>query len=194
MEGARAIDSRRRWVLTVVSLASVLVILAIQMPSVVLPEIGEDLGASFAELQWVVNAYALTLAALLLAAGSLSDRLGRKRVFIWGLGVFLASSLLCALAWSPPVLDLARAAQGVGGATLFAGSLAILGTEFQGPARGRALGLWGAAVAAGIAAPPLVGGALGTALGWRAIFFFCFVLTLPAVATLAIASRTHGGT
>jgi MFS family permease len=122
------LDRRRLWVLVIACVATALVILSINLPTVILPEIAGNLSASFAEQQWLVNAYALSLAALLLTAGSLSDRLGRKRVFVAGLVRFLLSSLLCGLAWDPVVLDLARAAQGVGGAVLFAGSLAILGT------------------------------------------------------------------
>ncbi len=175
------LDARRRWVLGIVCLATALVILSINLPSVILPTLGRELGASFAEQQWVVNAYALSLAALLLTAGSLADRLGRKRVFVWGLVWFLLSSLLCGLAWSPLALDLARGAQGVGGAVLFAGSLAILAEEFRGPERGSALGVWSAAIAASIAAGPLIGGALGETLGWRWAFFLCVVLTLPAI-------------
>ena len=184
------LEARKRRVLGVVCLATVLVILSINLPSVILPTLGPDLGASFAQQQWVINAYALSLAALLLTAGSLADRLGRKRIFVWGLVWFLFSSLSCGLAWSPLVLDLARGAQGVGGAALFASSLALLAEEFQGPERGGALGIWSAAIAASIAAGPLVGGALSETLGWRWTFFLCVVLTLPAIP-LAIASLSE---
>jgi EmrB/QacA subfamily drug resistance transporter len=184
------LDRRRLWVLVIACVATALVILSINLPTVILPEIAGNLSASFAEQQWVVNAYALSLAALLLTAGSLSDRLGRKRVFVAGLVWFLLSSLLCGLAWGPVVLDLARAAQGVGGAVLFAGSLAILGEEFQGSERGGALGIWGAVVGAATAAGPLVGGALSETLGWRWAFHLCVVLTLPAIP-LAIAYLTE---
>lgn len=192
------LDARRLWVLVIACVATALVILSINLPTVILPEIAADLSASFAEQQWVVNAYALSLAALLLTAGSLSDRLGRKRVFVAGLVWFLFSSLLCGLAWSPVVLDLARAAQGAGGAVLFAGSLAILGEEFQGSERGGALGIWGAVVGAATAAGPLFGGALSATLGWRWAFHLCVVLALPtivlAVLHLAESSdRVSGG-
>ena len=182
--------SRRRWVLGIVCLATILVILSINLPSVILPALDRQLGASFAEQQWVVNAYALSLAALLLTSGSLADRLGRKRVFVWGLVWFLLSSLLCSLAWSPIVLDLARGAQGIGGAALFADSLALLAEEFQGPERSSALGVWAAAIAASIAAGPLVGGALSQTLGWRSTFFLCALLTLPTIP-LAIANLSE---
>ena len=184
------VDARKRRVLGVVCLATVLVILSINLPSVILPALGDKLGASFAEQQWVINAYALSLAALLLTAGSLADRLGRKRVFVWGLVWFLLTSLLCGLAWGPVVLDLARGAQGVGGAALFAGSLALLAEEFRGAERGRALGIWSAAIAASIAAGPLVGGALSETLGWRWAFFLCVALTVPAIP-LAIANLSE---
>lgn len=183
-------DARKRRVLGVVCLATALVILSINLPSVILPVLGDELGASFAEQQWVINAYALSLAALLLTAGSLADRLGRKRVFVWGLVWFLLASLLCGLAWGPVVLDLARGAQGVGGAALFAGSLALLAEEFRGTERGGALGVWSAAIAASIAAGPLVGGALSETLGWRWAFFLCVALTVPAIP-LAIANLSE---
>lgn len=180
------------WVLAVVCVATALVILSVNMPSIILPALEEDLGASFAEQQWVVNAYALSLAALLLTAGSLSDRVGRKRVFVWGLVLFALSSLLCGLSWSPLVLDVARGAQGIGGAALFAGSLAILGEEFRGPERGGALGVWSAAIAAAIAAGPLIAGAASQTLGWRWTFFLCVVLAVPTIrlaATHLVESR-----
>lgn len=183
-------EARKRRVLGVVCLATVLVILSINLPSVILPALGDELRASFAEQQWVINAYALSLAALLLTAGSLADRLGRKRIFVWGLVWFLLSSLLCGLAWEPVVLDLARGAQGVGGAALFAGSLALLAQEFRGAERGRALGVWSAAIAASIAVGPLVGGALTETFGWRWAFFLCVALTLPAIP-LAIANLSE---
>lgn len=110
------INARKRRVLGVVCLATVLVTLSINMPSVILPALGDKLGASFAEQQWVVTAYALSLAALLLTAGSLADRLGRERILVWGRVWFLLTSLLCGLAWMPVILDLARGPRGRGGA------------------------------------------------------------------------------
>src|SRR5215211_495883 len=117
--------ARKWWTLIAVSVATFMLLLDITVVNVALPSIREDHGASFTELQWVVDAYALTLAALVLTAGSLADRLGRRRLFAAGLTIFSAASLLCALAPDPASLDLARALQGVGGAAMFAVSLAL---------------------------------------------------------------------
>ena len=159
---------RKWWTLLLVSLATFMLLLDITVVNVALPSIRQDLGASFTDLQWVVDAYALTLAALVLAAGSLADRLGRRRLFAAGLVIFSAASLLCALAPDPTLLSLARALQGVGGAVLFAVSLALVAQEFPaGPQRGTAMGLYGATIGMAVAIGPLVGGALTDGLGWR---------------------------
>ena len=118
--------ARKWWTLIAVSVATFMLLLDITVVNVALPSIRDDLGASFGDLQWVVDAYALTLAAFVLTAGSLADRLGRRRLFAWGLGIFSGASLLCALAPDPTFLNLARALQGVGGAVMFAVSLALL--------------------------------------------------------------------
>jgi EmrB/QacA subfamily drug resistance transporter len=163
---------RKWWTLLAVSVATFMLLLDITVVNVALPSIRKDLGASFTDLQWVVDAYALTLAALVLPAGSLADRLGRRRVFAAGLAIFSAASLLCALAPDPTLLSLARALQGVGGAVLFAVSLALVAQEFPaGPQRGTAMGLYGATIGMAVAIGPLVGGALTDGLGWRSIFF-----------------------
>jgi EmrB/QacA subfamily drug resistance transporter len=159
------------WTLIAVSVATFMLLLDITVVNVALPSIRKDLGASFTDLQWVVDAYALTLAALVLPAGSLADRLGRRRLFAAGLAIFSAASLLCALAPDPTLLSLARALQGVGGAVLFAVSLALVAQEFPaGPQRGTAMGLYGATIGMAVAIGPLVGGALTDSLGWRSIF------------------------
>jgi EmrB/QacA subfamily drug resistance transporter len=178
---------RKWWTLLVVSLATFMLLLDITVVNVALPSIRQDLGASFTDLQWVVDAYALTLAALVLAAGSLADRLGRRRLFAAGLVIFSAASLLCALAPDPTLLSLARALQGVGGAVLFAVSLALVAQEFPaGPQRGTAMGLYGATIGMAVAIGPLVGGTLTDGLGWRSIFY----LNLPVgVAALALTYR-----
>ena len=106
--------ARKWWTLIAVSVATFMLLLDITVVNVALPSIRDDLGGSFSDLQWVVDAYALTLAALVLTAGSLADRLGRRRLFTWGLGVFSAASLLCALAPDPAFLNFSRALQGVG--------------------------------------------------------------------------------
>jgi EmrB/QacA subfamily drug resistance transporter len=178
---------RKWWTLLAVSVATFMLLLDITVVNVALPSIREDLGASFTDLQWVVDAYALTLATLVLTAGSLADRLGRRRLFAVGLVIFSVASLLCALAPDPTLLSLARALQGVGGAVLFAVSLALVAQEFPaGPQRGMAMGLYGATIGMAVAIGPLVGGALTDGLGWRSIFS----LNLPVgVAALAVTYR-----
>ena len=152
--------------------------------NVALPVIQEDLDASFGELQWVIDAYALTLAVVLLTAGALADKVGRRRVFSAGLVVFAAASVLCAAAGSAVVLDLARALQGLGAAAMFATSLALLANEFEPGERGTALGIWGAISGGALAIGPLVGGALVDGPGWR----WVFVLNIPIVAVLLYAT------
>ena len=173
--------TRERWItLLVVSAATAMLLLDVTVVNVALPAIRADLGASFGEMQWVIDAYALTLAATLLSAGALADRIGRRAVFAWGLALFTACSALCAAASSPVFLDLARAAQGVGAAAMFASSLALLANEFQDEERGFALGVWGGVTGAALAIGPLVGGVLTDELDWRWIF----LVNLPIGALL----------
>jgi EmrB/QacA subfamily drug resistance transporter len=161
----------RRWTLVAVCTTTFMLLLDITVVNVALPNIQEQLHASLTGLQWVVDAYALTLAALILTAGALSDRYGRRLLFIVGVVIFTASSLLCGLAWNIAVLDVARAVQGVGGAALFATALALIGAEYHGPDIGGAIAIWGATIGAAVASGPLVGGILTDAFDWRSIFF-----------------------
>jgi EmrB/QacA subfamily drug resistance transporter len=162
----------RKWrVLIVVCVAVFMLLLDITVVNVALPNIDKELNTSFTDLQWIVDAYALTLAATLLNAGSLGDRIGRKRVFLSGIALFTVASALCGAAQSPTWLIVARGVQGIGGAAMFAGSLAIISQEFFGRERGTAFGIWGATVGMAVAIGPLVGGALTTYVGWRWIFF-----------------------
>jgi EmrB/QacA subfamily drug resistance transporter len=163
---------------------------AVRQPFALVPSIRADLGASFTDLQWVVDAYALTLAALVLTAGSLADRLGRRRVFAAGLAVFSAASLLCALAPDPTFLNAARALQGVGAAAMFAVSLALIAQEFTaGRERGMAMGIYGATMGVAVAIGPLVGGALTDPLGWESIFYLNVPIGAAAIAVTYLKLR-----
>jgi EmrB/QacA subfamily drug resistance transporter len=177
-----------RWVtLAVVSAGTAMLLLDVTVVNVALPALREDLGASFSELQWVIDAYALTLAATLLTAGALADRLGRRRVFAGGLVAFTVCSALCGLATSGVVLDIGRGLQGIGAAAMFAASLALLAHEFQGAERGFALGVWGAITGAALAIGPLVGGLLVDAASWR----WVFLVNLPIGAVLVWLTVTR---
>ena len=174
---------RKWWTLIAVSVATFMLLLDITVVNVALPSIRDDLGASFTDLQWVIDAYALTLAALVLTAGSLADRLGRRRLFAAGLAIFSVASLLCGFAPDPTFLNLARALQGVGGAAMFAVSLALVAQEFPaGRERGTAMGLYGATIGVAVAIGPLVGGALTDGLGWESIFFLNVPIGAAAIA------------
>src|SRR4051794_29990288 len=120
------------WTLVAVLLATFMLLLDVTIVNVALPSIARDLHADFSDLQWVVDAYALTLAAALLTAGSIADLIGRRKVFVTGLVVFSAASAACGLAGTPLVLNLARGVQGLGGALMFATSLALLASAYQG--------------------------------------------------------------
>src|SRR4051794_16521909 len=132
------------WTLVAVCLGIFMLLLDITIVNVALPDIQTELSSSFSDLQWVVDAYALTLAALLLTSGSLADLFGRRLLYIIGLSIFTGASLLCGLAQDTLLLQLSRALQGVGGAVMFAVSLALLADAFRGKDRGVAFGVWGA--------------------------------------------------
>jgi EmrB/QacA subfamily drug resistance transporter len=174
---------RKWWTLAAVSVATFMLLLDITVVNTALPAIEEDLGASFTELQWVVDAYTLSLAALVLTAGVLADRLGRRRVFAAGLGIFSVASLLAGLAPDPTFLNLARGLQGVGGAIMFAVSLALIAQEFKpGRERGMAMGVYGATIGVSVAFGPVVGGALVEGVGWESIFFINVPVGIAAIA------------
>ena len=128
---------RKWWTLIVVCVATFMLLLDITIVNVALPSIQTALHSNFQDLQWVVDAYSLTLAALLLTAGSLADLLGRRLVFAVGLAIFTGASLVCGLSTTPLMLNLARGVQGIGGAAMLATSLALIAQEFQGRERGR---------------------------------------------------------
>jgi len=173
---------RRWWTLGAVCVATFMLLLDITIVNVALPDIAKDLRSSFSDLQWVIDAYALSLAALLLTAGSLADLFGRRLVFTLGLAIFTTASLLCALSGSPLFLELARALQGVGAAAMFATSLALLAATFQGRERGTAFGVWGATTGAAVAVGPLVGGVLTESVGWQSIFLINVPIGIGAIA------------
>src|SRR3954470_16026361 len=183
---------RKWWTLTVVCVAVFMLLLDITVVNVALPLIERDLDASFSDLQWVVDAYALTLAAFLLTAGSVADLVGRRRVFVVGVCVFTAASALCGLSSTPLMLNLARALQGTGAAMMFACALALLAASYQGRDRGTAFGVWGAVTGASVAVGPLAGGILTQAIGWEAIFFVNVPIGIGVVAlTLRTVQETR---
>jgi EmrB/QacA subfamily drug resistance transporter len=155
--------------------------------NVALPDIGRDLGASTSALQWILNGYMLTLASLILLGGSLGDRYGRRRVFVLGVGFFTLASLLCAIAPNVELLIFARLLQGVGGALLTPGSLALIEASFRPADRARAIGAWSGLGGVATALGPLLGGYLIGAISWRAIF----LINLPIGAFVAWAATRH---
>jgi EmrB/QacA subfamily drug resistance transporter len=173
---------RKWWTLIAVCVATFMLLLDITIVNVALPDIERALKADFADLQWVIDAYALTLAALLLTGGSLADLFGRRLVFVIGLVIFTVASALCGLSGTPLVLNLSRALQGIGGAFMFATSLALIAAAFQGRERGTAIGIWGATTGAAVAIGPLVGGVLVDAIGWEAIFYVNVPIGIGAIA------------
>ncbi|MEU6863872.1 MFS transporter [Streptomyces sp. NPDC046876] len=177
---------RQWWTLLVVCAATFMLLLDVTIVAVALPDIQHSLDASFSGLQWTTDAYALSLAALLLTSGSLADLYGRRRLFVIGLAVFTAGSLLCGVAQDQLTLILSRAVQGVGGAILFATSLALLAGAFQGRERGAAFGIWGAVAGVATALGPVLGGVITSGISWRGIF----LVNLPiGIAALVITLR-----
>ncbi|MFL6672871.1 MAG: MFS transporter [Massilia sp.] len=176
-----------RLVLTTTILASSLAFIDGSVVNVGLPAIGRDLGAGGEGLSWIVNGYLLPLSALLLTGGAAGDRFGRRRLLMLGIGLFALASLLCAVAPNLGWLVVGRVLQGTGAALLMPNSLAILGSSFEGEARGRAIGIWAAVGAAAGALGPLIGGWLIDVVGWRAIF----LINLP-LAGLALYLGARG--
>ena len=180
----------RRGTLAVVCLATAMLMLDIAVVNNALPHVARDLHAGLTGVQWVVDAYTLALAAVVLSAGSLADRRGRRLVFAIGMTVFTVASLACAVANTIALLDTARAAQGIGGALLFSSSLALLADAFSGAdERAGAMAAYGATIGGAFAVGPAVGGALTAAFGWRAVFFVN--LPLGAIALLGTFAWTR---
>src|SRR6266436_6949787 len=176
-----------RWVLLVTVLGSGLVALDATVVNVALPAIGQGFGAGLTSLQWIVNAYSLTLAGLLLLGGSLGDRYGRRRLFVVGILWFAIASLMCAIAPNATSLIVARALQGIGAAMLTPGSLAIIETTFHPEDRAAAIGAWSGLGGVMTAIGPVVGGYLTTVISWRLIFF----INLPLAVVAAWAALRH---
>jgi EmrB/QacA subfamily drug resistance transporter len=172
---------RKWWTLIAVCTAIFMLLLDITVVNVALPDIQRSLHSSFSDLQWVVDAYSLTLAAFLLTAGVIGDIYGRRNVFAIGLAVFSIASLVCGLSTDSLMLNLARAVQGVGGAIMFATSLALIAQAFQGRDRGTAFGIYGGVIGGAVAVGPLVGGAITSAIGWRWIFFVNVPIGIVAI-------------
>jgi EmrB/QacA subfamily drug resistance transporter len=187
-------DPRRWWALALLCGAFFMVILDAAIVIVALPSIEADLGFSEQGLQWVVSAYALTFAGLLLLGGRAADLLGRRRMFIAGVVVFTVASLLCGLAWSDEALIGARALQGVGAAIMTPTALSIISTSFpEGAERNKALGIWGALGGVGATAGWLIGGPLVDGPGWEWIFFINIPLGLAALALSPLLLRESRG-
>src|SRR5262245_54781884 len=184
--------SRSRWAtLAPACLGYFFVLLDVTIVNVSLADMGRDLGTSREGLQWVVDGYALVLASLMLSAGDVADLFGRRRVFLAGLLVFGAASVLCALSPSVPVLVGGRALQGLGAAAILPTSLAIINHAFAGSdQRTKAIGFWAALGSLALVAGPLAGGALVDGFGWRAIFWLNVPLVIVAAAsTVALRSE-----
>ncbi|WP_329554230.1 MFS transporter [Streptomyces sp. NBC_00696] len=171
MSDVRLASPQGKWILLTTVLGSSMAMVDSTVVNVALPRIGQDLDADLAALQWTVNAYMLTLAGLILLGGSLGDRYGRRKIFVLGVVWFAAASLLCGLAPNVGVLVAARALQGIGGALLTPGSLALIQASFHPDDRAKAVGLWSGFGGIGAAVGPFLGGWLVDGPGWRWVFF-----------------------
>ena len=174
------------WTLVAVCLGIFILLLDITIVNVALADIQSELGASLSDLQWVIDAYALSLAVLLLTAGSLADLYGRRKVFVIGAALFMVGSIACGAAQDIFFLQLARAFQGIGGAAMFATALALIASAYQGRDRGVAFGAFGATTGVAVAIGPVLGGVLTSGLSWRWIFFVNIPICLLAIA-IAVA-------
>ncbi len=184
---------RKRGTLAIVCLATMMLLLDIAVVNSALPSISRELRAGLGGVQWVIDAYALTLAALVLSAGSIADRRGRRLVFATGILTFTAASLTCAVSDSFVLLDAARAVQGLGAAMMFANALAILADAFPEPReRAGAMAAFGATIGASVAVGAILGGGLTTWLGWRSVFFINVPLgVLALIGTFAFVRESR---
>jgi EmrB/QacA subfamily drug resistance transporter len=185
--GLRYASAQGRWVLLATVLGSAMASIDATVVGIALPAIGHDFHANLSTLQWVVTAYTLTLAGLLLLSGALGDRYGRKRLFLIGVAWFAVASLICGIAPNAPILIIARAVQGVGAALLTPGSLAILQGSFREQDRSKAIGAWTGFAGIGTAIGPFLGGWLIAVVSWRLIFF----INLPVAAAVLVVGLRH---
>jgi MFS family permease len=181
----------RKWSpLIAICLGTFMLLVDVTIVNVALPSMTHDLKTSFSSLQWVVDAYALALAALLMGIGSMADIIGHRRAYIGGLLLFAAASLACGLAPNAGFLIAARAVQGVGAAAMFSTTFALINNSYEGRDRGTAYGMWGAVSGASAAVGPIIGGLLTQGLNWRWIFF----VNLPvSAAAIALSLRVLSG-
>ncbi|GAB1516226.1 MFS transporter [Actinophytocola sp. KF-1] len=180
----------RKWLPLVAVCAGTFILLVdVTIVTVALPDMASSLDTSLPDLQWVLSLYALVLAALVLTAGSIADRVGRRAVYLGGLGIFAAASLVCGLSGSVGVLIAARGVQGLGAAAMFATTMALISNTYSGKDRGVAFGVWAAVNGGASAAGPLAGGLLTTHFGWRWIFLVNLPIAVGAVVLTLLVVR-----
>jgi MFS family permease len=182
----------RKWLpLVTVCLGTFMLLIDVTIVNVALPDMAKDLKTSFGSLQWVVDAYALTLAALVLGTGSIADLVGHRRAYVAGLALFAVSSFACGIAPGSGTLVAARAVQGVGGAAMFATTFALLNSNYTGRDRGTAYGMWGAVAGASAAVGPIIGGLLTQGVSWRWIFFVNLPVSVLAIVLCVVVLETR---
>ena len=184
----------RKWIpLVAICLGTFMLLVDVSIVNVALPQMATDLHSSFTSLQWVVDMYALVLAAVLMVVGTLGDRLGHRRLYLTGLVVFAVASLTCGLAPNAGVLIASRAVQGIGGAAMLTSTTSLLNASYQGRDRGTAFGIWGAVSGAAAAVGPVLGGLLTDSIDWRAIFFVNLPIAAAAIVmTLRYLANDEG--
>jgi EmrB/QacA subfamily drug resistance transporter len=180
----------RKWLpLVTVCLGTLMLLIDVTIVNVALPDMAKDLKTSFGSLQWVVDAYALVLAALVLGTGSIADLVGHRRAYVAGLALFAVASLVCGLSPNSSVLVASRAVQGLGAAAMFATTFALLNSNYSGRDRGVAYGMWGAVAGASAAFGPIAGGLLTEGISWRWIFFVNLPISVAAIALCVLVLK-----
>ena len=180
----------KKWLpLVTVCLGTFMLLIDVTIVNVALPDIAGDLKTSFGSLQWVVDAYALSLAALVLGTGSIADKVGHRRAYVAGLALFAAASMVCGISPNVGALIAARTVQGIGAAAMFATTFALLNSNYSGRDRGTAYGLWGAVSGASAAIGPILGGVLTEGVSWRWIFFVNVPASVLAIVLCVVALK-----